>query len=495
MNRSTKAVFSLLLAIAIMVCGVSMAGADESKTALKDGKMTTLKVVFPGGTSSPASKAEVETALNAIIATEMDATVELNILEWGVFSDQQNLILSSGEDVALMFTFSSSRNFAANGQVLDISEMAETYATSALSAFGKYVDACRIDGRLYGMPTFHEYTKSAGLICRTDILDELGIDPATIKTWDNIEEILAKVKEAHPEMNVLIPVEVGSGILEYYNEGKFDLLTDGVVVPVNSETVAAVNQYATDEFMEMAKLAYDWNQKGYFVSDATTLTNTRQEMLAAGNTFGYIGQIHPGTATQELKNSGVAVTTIPVNDMILTTGNVNFAQFMVPTACTTPEKAMKLLDILLSNADVANLMMYGVEGKDYVIKDAANDIVGYPEGVDSSNVGWNNETWLAGNGAMAHVWESDASGLWDRYLDFNSSAVVSPVYGFTFDTSNVKTEITAITNVIMKYKAVICAGYSDPETAVAQMVSELESAGINNIIDEANAQIVVWRGQ
>ena len=31
----------------------------------------------------------------------------------------------------------------------------------------------------------------------------------------------------------------------------------------------------------------------------------------------------------------------------LTTGNVNFALYMVPTGCSTPEKAVKLLDICL----------------------------------------------------------------------------------------------------------------------------------------------------
>mgnify|MGYP000287861409 FL=1 len=44
---------------------------------------------------------------------------------------------------------------------------------------------------------------------------------------------------------------------------------------------------------------------------------------------------------------------------------------MVPTGCSTPEKAVKLLDIMLTNKDMANLLMYGVEGSDYVIKDEA----------------------------------------------------------------------------------------------------------------------------
>lgn len=470
--------------------GTDTLGGDEK---LRDGKQTQLRVVFPGGTSSPADLEAVEAGINEIIGSHMDATVKLEILEWGVFSDQQKLMLSSGEDIALMFTFDSTRNYAATNQVRDITDLCNTYAADALEELGIYAQACQIDGKYYGLPTFHEYTKDSGLVCRTDILEELGIDPINVKTWDDIENVLAKVKEAHPEMNVLSPVEVGSGVLDYYMEGKFDVLTDGVGVRMTEDGSKVLSIYDTPEFMELAKLAYDWNQKGYFMADATTVTDTRQDLLAAGNTFGYIGQIHPGTATQELKNSGVKVTTIPVGEKALTTGNVNFAQYMVPTGCSTPEKAVKLLDLMLTDKEISNLLMYGVEGKDYIVKDEAAGVVGYPEGVDSSNVGWNNETWLAGNGALAYAWESDSADIWKQYEEFNASAVPSPLYGFTFDTTNVKTEITAITNVIKKYKAVICAGYSEPEEAVAQMVSELQAAGIDNIIKEAEAQINAWR--
>lgn len=471
----------------------SASPASETDTVLHDGNMTELKVVFPGGTSSPASLDAVEAAISEIVGQYMDATVSLDILEWGVFSDQQKLMLSSGDDIALMFTFDSSRQYAASHQVRDITDLSSTYAADALGLLGKYAEACQIDGKYYGLPTFHEFTKSSGLIARTDILQELNIDPASVKTWDDIEGVLAQVKAAHPDMNILSPVEVGQGVLDYYNEGKFDVLTDGIGVRMSGDGSEVLNIYDTPEFMELAKRAYDWNQKGYFIADATTITDTRQDLLAAGNTFGYVGQIHPGTATQELKNSGVPVTTIAVGEKALTTANVNFAQYMVPTGCSTPEKAVKLLDLMLTNKDIANLLMYGIDGTDYVVKDAAAGVVGYPDGVTSSTVGWNNETWLAGNGFLAYTWESDPSDIWDQYTVFNDSATVSPLYGFTFDTSNVKTEITAITNVITKYNAVICAGYSEPEEAVAQMVSELKESGIDRIIEEATNQITTWK--
>ncbi len=510
MKKRIKSLISIGLLFSLLLTGCSSGGktntssddtsgtkvteaASGPEAVLKDGKETELRVVFPGGSSSPKDLAAVEEQINSIVSQYMDAKVKLNILEWGVFSDQQNLILSSGEDVALMFTYSSSRTFANNGQVMDITELSNTYAPEAQKSFAKYLDACRIGGKLYGMPTFHEYTKSAGLIARTDILEKLSIDPASIKTWDDVEGVLQKVKQANPSMNLLAPVEVSSGILDYYNEGTFDKLADGVGVYVNSDDARVMNIYDTPEFKNLAQVAYDWNKKGYFMSDAITVTDTRQELLAAGNTFGYIGQIHPGTATQEYKNSGVKVTTISVNDKALTTGNVNFAQYMVPTACSTPEKAVKLLELMLTNKDLNNLLMYGVEGIDYVVKDAAKDIVGYPEGLDVSSVGWNNETWLAGNGSLSHVWESDPPTIWKDYLAFNDSAKVSPLYGFTYDSSNVKTEIAAISNVIDKYEAVICAGFTDPDKSVKQMVDELNSAGMQKIIEDAQKQVDSWR--
>lgn len=498
MKKKTMFMRALAVSAALAISGAggtTFVQAEED--VLRDGEMTTLRMVFPGGTSSPASLEAVEQGLNEIIAEYMDAEIQLEILEWGVFGEQQKLMLSSGEDIALMFTMTSSLNFAASNQVMDITELCETYAADALEMLGEYTNACRVGDKLYGLPTFHEYTQAGGLVCRTDILDELGIDPKSVKNWNDVEEVLLQVKEAKPELNLLGPVEVNSGILDYYNQGIFDELANGtgVAVYASGDGTEVVNMYDTPEFMELAEKAYDWSQKGYFIPDATTLTDTRQDLLAAGSIFGYIGIIHPGTATQELKNSGVEVTTIPITEKSMYTNSVNFAQYMVPVACTTPEKAVKLLDILMTNEEAANLLMYGVEGTDYVVKDEAAGIVGYPDGVTSSTVGWNNETWLAGNGSLAKVWESEPADIWEQYNTFNESATKSPLFGFTYDTANVKNEISAISNVITKYKAVICAGYSEPKETVEKMVSELEAAGIQKVMDDAAAQIEAWRAQ
>ncbi len=505
MKKKWKSLIAILIIAAITLTGCGAGGSKEEKkndaqgtasteekTPLRDGKMTELRVVFPGNASSPASLEAVQEGINKILAGYMDATVKLDIQEWGVFIDQQSLMLSSGEDVALMFTFSGTKNYAANGQAKDITDLCNTYAADGLKLTSQYIDACKVNNKIYGFPTFHEYSSRKGLVCRTDILEELGIDPAQVKTWDDVEAVFKQVMQKHPEMNVLCPADASAGVFGNMISSKYDELTGGVVTLIDSDGKTVVNLYDTDMYRDFAKMAYEWNAKGYAMPDATTATETRQELLAAGNTFGYIGLIHPGTATQELKNSGVKVTTISIEEPILITNTVNFAQYMVPSSCSTPEKAVKLLDLMITNKDINNLMMYGIEGTDYVVKDEAKNIIGYPDGVDSSSSGWSNETWLVGNGSLGYIWESDPPTIWEQYKELNESAAPSPLFGFSYDTEKVKTEITAVTNVISKYRLVIQAGYADPDKTVASMVSELQAAGIQKIVDDAQAQVDQW---
>ena len=468
--------------------------AASGDSPLKDGTVDGLTVVFPGQNSSPGSLGEVEAAMNAIVGQEVDAEVKLQILEWGVYEDQTNLMLSSGENVSAMFIINNIANNAKSGKIQPITELVEVYGKDAAAAFDRYLDVCKVDGELYGLPTFRDYSSYAGLIARADLLEKMEIDPESVKTWADVEAVLAQAKESYPEMNLLTLPE-HDGALPYYTHGIFDEILEntGVQIYVNErDNIEVVNYFATPEYRALAEKAYEWNQKGYFIPDATTATNTRQEYISAGNTFGYIGRIHPGTVTQETKNSGYGMRTMPVTDAVLRTSGVNFGEYTLPTGCKAPEKTMAFLNILYSNPDMQNLMAYGIEGKDYLLKDEANDVAGYPEGVDESNVGWLNETWVCGNGAISHVWEIDPVTIWDDYRDLNENAIVSPIYGFVYNIDKVKNEITAVDNVISKYRAIIDSGYAEVDASLEKFNSELEAAGIQKIIDDAQAQIDAW---
>ncbi len=470
-------------------------GSAEASSVLKDGKDNVITIVFPGNSSAPGSLEAVENALTELARETVDCTIDLNILEWGVYSEQTNLMLSSGEDVDILFNMGTVQSSANSGQILNIADMAPVYAPETMEMLGQYIKACYVGDNLYGFPSVRQFATGAGLVCRTDILEELGVDASSIKTWEDVDVLLAQVKETHPELDVLVPADLGAGMMRSAIFGTFDILQSNMagVYADGRDGLTADSIYASDEFMEIAKMAYDWNQKGYFIADSITLTDTRQTFLRAGSCFGYVGQVHPGTKTQESINAGCDVTVIPITDCVTGTNNVAGVQYTIPTGSDAPEKALAVLNMIYTNPAAQNLLHYGIEGTDYI--EVRDGVAGYPEGIDNTTVGWSNETWLTGNALIGLAWETDPDDIWEQYTEYNNNAVVSPAYGFTFDSANVKTEITAVQNVLDKYTATIYSGMADPEEAVAQFNSELEAAGMPRIVEEMQAQLDVWSAQ
>jgi len=465
---------------------------SSTSSVLKDGEKTVLTIVFPGSSSSPASLTKVEKAITEIVNETIDCEVDLQIIEWGVYKEQTNLMLSSGESIDAVLTIGTVAAAANSGQIMDISDMIGIYAPETIELMGNYITGCYMGDELYGLPSYRDFASASGLVCRTDILEELSVDPDTIKSWEDVNTLLGQVKEAYPDLDVLVPANLQAGMLYMMMNGYFDQLYSEIagVYYDGRDGLTAHSIYESDEFMEVAKQAYDWNQKGYFIADSTTLTETRQAFLSAGSCFGYIGTIHPGTKTQESINAGVDVTTIQINKQGSGTSNIANIQYSIPSASDAPEKALALLNLIYSNPDIQNLLHWGIEGEDYVL--VADSVAGYPDGVNSDNTGWSNETWLTGNATIGYAWETDVEDVWTKYEEFNNNANFSPALGFSFDSSSVKNEITAVSNVRDKYKALIYSGLSDPEETVAAFNKELQTAGIQKIVDEMQAQLDAW---
>lgn len=466
-------------------------GADS---ILFDGEDTELNVVFPGSNAAPADLQKVEDGINEILAQHMDAHVKLQIIEWGAYGDQCNLMLSSGEDLDLLWTTRTSQ-YGPKGQLMDVQTLLPVYAPGALDSVKTYVDACYINGELYGLPTFHDISKASGICVRKDIVDELGINMDELNTWDDVDAMLAEVKEAYPDMNVLVPGTVGDGVLAGIKTSLYDELENiGVGVTYASSEPKVENLYASEEYRELCMRAHDWNQKGYFLKDAATNTETRQNYISAGNTFGYIvGTIYPGFASQETNSCGTEIIAKEIGEAQLTTSAAKASQWVIPTACEAPEKTLTFMELLYTDPDVQNLFFYGVEGVDYVITDEEAGQISYPEGVDSTTVGWSNEAWITGNGSIAYTWATDDADLWDQLVKFNESGRKSAIYGFVYDNSNISNEITALSNVISKYKSILESGaVDDVEGTLAKFNEELEAAGIQKVIDDMQAQVDAW---
>ena len=168
------------------------------------------------------------------------------------------------------------------------------------------------------------------------------------------------------------------------------------------------------------------------------------------------------------------------------------APYCIAASSENPEKAMQVLNLMYTNADVSNAFIYGLEGKHWQWVDKENNVVGYADGITTENTGYSVLGWSWPNQQVGAIWDGDELDIWAQLSTFNAEATASPAKGFTWDNSSVLNEVTACQNVTSKYKNALECGMLNPAETLPQMNQELKDAGLETIIAEKQAQLDAW---
>ena len=147
---------------------------------------------------------------------------------------------------------------------------------------------------------------------------------------------------------------------------------------------------------------------------------------------------------------------------------------------------------MYSDPTVANLVINGIEGENYIFADEANGIITYPEGKDATNNGYSRLEWAWPNERLSY----QVQGLEVDYTEsdeFEKIAQTPVSFGFKFDSTAVMNQTTACLNVYEKYVPALLCGSLDPADAIPALNEEMKKAGIQDIVDEKQAQFDAWK--
>lgn len=81
---------------------------------------------------------------------------------------------------------------------------------------------------------------------------------------------------------------------------------------------------------------------------------------------------------------------------------------------------------------------------------------------------------------------------YDQMKKKNENAEKSLALGFQFDSSKVADQITACTNVVAQYYTPLMYGEVDIDSTLEEFNKQLYAAGLQDIIDEKQAQLDAW---
>lgn len=449
----------------------------------------TVKILAPGDASTDDC-AKISEAASKITEEKFNTKVELTRVGFGSYDQQVNLTLASSEKLDLMYEYCGNVTSAiSSGQIVPITDYLDSYGSDMKSQISDSDWKCvTFNGDIYGVPANKEKATGWEFAMNKEMADATGIDYSSIKTEEELEPLLEKVKEMYPDVYPIVS-----------NNGSMSLMTDqddlggdiGSLESASGDNTTVINYYGTDEYMNEMKLRYDWAQKGLLMPDASTSTENANSLIGAGKGFGRFTNTKPGIEKEMEKEVGKEVVVLEMVKPYTTTTRVDIVWY-VPHNSEKPERAVQVLNEIYTNPDLANLFINGLEGKHYEFVDKEKGIVNYPEGVNASNTGYTSLPWAWPNETISYIWEGLDSDIWDQIQEFNKDATVSPAKGFAWDNTEVQNEVTACANVVAKYGPALECGSLDPETTIPKFLDELKAAGADTIIAEKQKQLDAW---
>lgn len=465
--------------------------STQAGTSVGNKEYTKLVVSFRTFGTTPTDIVEVQNKINELTRKKIEAEVELMIIPSGSYRQQMTLMLSGDEQLDVMGAPSSVIPSAYAGeQIRPLNDLLDQYGQGIKDVLGDVLKCGQFAGEMYCIPIMADTAAGyGGFMLRKDLCEKYGINTDSVRTYGDITKIFEVIHENEPDMTVLAPYSVGYSFMQFCIN--FDKLGDyfGVLAD-HGQNLNVVNLFETEEYKEYLTVFRDWYQKGYISSDVTNATEAGAALMKAGNLFAYTQATKPGIETQEKNSSGHELIACQVLDTFTVTGNV--WQWTIPENSRNQEKAMQFINLMYTDKDLINLMAYGIEGKHYEVKE--DGTVGYPDGVDSSNSGYNmgNMVWSFGNEFNAHVWNGNDPAVWEQTKEWNQTGIVSKAYGFVFNNTSVANEIAAVQNVYDQYRMSLECGVMDIEPTLQEMNEKLYAAGLQTIIDEKQKQLDEW---
>lgn len=447
--------------------------------------------------NTPADLQVVQDAVNEITAKKIGVEVEFKAISaYDAFSQFPTWI-ATGETVDLMFPLLQDLNtYVSQGLIepLDSLIAENAPAIQQLTQEGFQITTNNmIDGETWAVSQVpNVFGMGGSYLIRSEYVKEAGIthDPKKIYTLDELTDLFGKMKELHPDLYPCGVVSANRTASEFsYANGIYDPLGaksfTGVLMGTDSTQV--VNLFETEEYKEYLRYLRKWYEAGYIYPDATTTDATNVSLLNSGVTAGYFMASAPVQKIYE------DLDQLRLTEIYL--GAQGAGGWVIPITSKEPEAAMRFLNLMYADSDLANLIQWGIEGKHYVVVDESINLIGFPEGVDAGTSGYYNTLGLYGDFRKSFIWNE--AWTQDKNDAYTAEAMANPTQGvgFVYNPESQSTRITAIQAVVAQYLPSLESGSVDLDTYYPEFIDALKAAGVDEVIADKQQQFDEWRAK
>lgn len=467
-------------AAGVLISGIS--GCKNKKTETAETTSSDTVKVFVSLKNRPDC-ALVSKELSKITREKLGLDVEFM---FGYDADKIALMLASDEQMDI--GFDDSKTFVERvrqNAYTDITDKLKKEYKSLYNAIPEELwNGSAVDGKNYVVPTYKEYAEEWTVLADKKVIEENNIDISGMHELKDAEPILAALKK-DPERAGFEILSSSQIHLNLALKNKYDVVTDYFVVK-RDEPEKIVHFMETDEYRDFVNLMRSWYNKGYIAKDITTRTDYDFYHNAGKTGLCYMSY-HP-CAEASLSNAYNAELQ-PIHVSPITKSNTSMmgSLFGIYSKSKNVDSALKFLQLWNTDANVKNMITYGIEGRHY------NLVNGKVQRTEGALDLYKMDNATSGNMMISYLLTDEPDDKYEQFKTFNSEAIDAATLGFLPNITSIKNELSVCSNVVSEYNPLLCVGAVEPETYLKNMLSALKSAGLENVKAELQKQYDEWR--
>ena len=509
----------LIIAVLIAVSSMVFAGARQETAGPSTPGMTykgndvsqPLKLVAYILGDLPADGQRIYDLVNAELKKTINAEIEWKYLSWGEHGTRYPLLFTSREDFDLIFTAPQWAHYESTvgmGGFEPITDMLlRRYAPDLLTFVPQEAwNQVKINGVAYAVPSGQANLRSDVFAVRGDFLEMAGIKDIT--TFEQLTSFFDWVAKNPGRTGGVSPLGAYTGgfLYPYFRQNNqnylsgspYELLLYNIMQPNNTKVEYLLDQSWFRQYCLDMKRFYE---AGFWSRDSLASTSTYQENFLRGQAAAFswnIGSVLNFLSQADAEHPNWKTTFVdPAQSGYKLVEDYNNNNFAVNAFSNKKERALMALNELFSNKTINRLICYGVEGTHYNL---VNEKFYTPGSRSTSYTPLGNcPSWAIKNTAYAleqyianptahQQKEQQLRAIWER-----NQAPYHPLTRFTFDTSNITTQIAMINTIEEQYYTPLISGMAgDVDAAIATLRTQLDRAGIQAVLAEAQKQVQAY---
>ncbi|MBQ9031563.1 MAG: ABC transporter substrate-binding protein [Parasporobacterium sp.] len=438
--------------------------------------------------------ADVENAINEICVPRIGVRIHIVPVFIGNLPAETAYAAASGEKIDLVNVglTNDMSTLVSDGLLLPLDDLLREYGKDALRVTARVADAQKIGGVTYAVSQYPYAASCSGFLYNRNMAEEYGInmhDGMTLEELEAAGEILS-------EQGICLTAIGLSSELSYKFFTSMETFGEagnyGVILDPEEQT-QIVNIFASEELKEFYTAIRNWYVKGFLPADPMLNEPEVLRLFAEQKLFCVPTNVNAGQLGNLTTDSSFTRAIIRTSDILISTSSVTEFMLGIAASCRNPEAAMKFINLIYEDPEVADLLNYGVEGTDYVPVEGTEHVI-TREGTPNEDFSrYGSGFTQFGDPLSIRIPAPLTDDYYRELKDWEEAAHRSGSFGYSFDASDFAVEARSIARIIDEYLPILNIGMAENVDAeLDAMNCALEAAGINEIIAANNEQLKAY---